>query len=337
MTVELLQFSLHEPFYSAYQTSFSFLCYWILATVLITGGTGMIGTALTGALVRRGYNVMILSRSKKNSAQQAISYARWDVDNRSVDEAAIKRADYIIHLAGANVGEKRWTKKRKQEIAGSRVGSGELLVKALKAIPNKVKAVISSSATGYYGPDPRIPNPKPFVETDSPFNDFLASTVQQWENAIRPVEELGKRLVLFRSGIVLSTEGGAYKEFLKPLRFGIAATLGSGHQAVSWIHIDDLVRLYIEAIENDRWNGIYNAVAPNPVSNRQLIQEMAKQSKGFHISTRVPSLILKLVLGEMSIEVVKSTTVSCEKIQKQGFHFLYPTIQDAVKNLRASR
>lgn len=307
-----------------------------MATILITGGTGLIGTALTKALVVKGYDVIILSRSEKKSSQQNISYAVWDVKGQTIDEEAIKKADYIVHLAGANVGEKRWTSKRKKEIVNSRVDSGKLLVKALKEIPNKVKVVISSSAMGYYGPDTQIPNPKPFVETDPPYNDFLATTVVQWEKAIEPVKDLGKRFVLFRTGIVLSNEGGAYKEFKKPLRFGVASVLGTGKQTVSWIHIDDLVRLYTDAIENDRWNGIYNAVSPNQVSNQQLIKEMARQATGFHITAKVPSFVLKIVLGEMSIEVLKSTTVSSQKILKQGFQFLFPTIQDAIKKLRAS-
>jgi uncharacterized protein (TIGR01777 family) len=307
-----------------------------MATILITGGTGLIGTALTEALVAKGYDVIILSRSKKQSSQKNISYAMWDVHNQKIDEEAIKKADYIVHLAGANVGDKRWTQKRKKEIVDSRVDSGKLLVKALKEIPNKVKAVITSSAMGYYGPDKKMPNPKPFTETDPPYNDFLATTVVKWEHAIEPVKDLGKRLVFFRTGIVLSNEGGAYKEFKKPLKFGIASVLGSGKQTVSWIHIDDLVRLYIEAIENGKWNGVYNAVSPNPVNNRQLIEEIARQTKGFHITATVPSFVLKIVLGEMSIEVLKSTTVSAARIHQQGFQFLFPEIESAVKNLRAS-
>ena len=308
-----------------------------MATVLITGGTGMIGTALTKALVEKGYEVIIVTRSAKSGSKQLVHYIRWNVDQQVIDEKAIQKADYIVHLAGANVGEKRWTKKRKKEIVDSRVKSGELLTKALKEIPNNVKAVISSSAMGYYGPDSQIPNPQPFVETDPPHNDFLATTVVKWEQAIEPVRNLGKRLAVFRTGIVFSNEGGAYKEFEKPLKFGVATILGSGKQKVSWIHVDDLIRLYIEAIENDEWNGVYNAVSPNPVSNEELIKEIARQTKGFHISLKVPSFVLKTVLGEMSIEVLKSTTVSSEKIQQQGFQFLFPTIQTAVSQLSQSR
>jgi uncharacterized protein (TIGR01777 family) len=307
-----------------------------MAMVLITGGTGMIGTALTKALVERGYEVTIVTRSPAYGSAQNVHYATWNVDKEVIDEKAIQKADYIVHLAGANVGERRWTKKRKKEIVDSRVKSGELLVKALKEIPNKVKAVVSSSATGYYGPDPQLPSPQPFVETDLPYNDFLATTVVKWEKGIEPVRNLGKRLAVFRTGIVFSNEGGAYSEFEKPLRFKVATVLGSGKQKVSWIHIDDLIRLYIEAIENDKWNGVYNAVSPNPVSNEELIKEIARQTKGSHIRLKVPSFVLKIVLGEMSIEVLKSTSVSAAKIQQQGFEFLFPTIEKAIENLRAS-
>jgi len=303
-----------------------------MATVLIAGGSGLIGTALTKALVQKNYEVIVLSRTKRSQVKN-ISYSVWDINNQTIAEEPVKKADYIIHVAGANVGEKRWTKKRKKEIVDSRVKGAQLLVKAVREIPNKVKAVISSSAIGYYGPDPKIPNQKPFIETDAPFNDFLATTVQSWENAMQPAKEQGKRLVFFRTGIVLSNKGGAYVEFKKPLQFGLASILGNGRQIVSWIDIDDLVRMYLEAIENEDWSGIYNAVSPNPVTNRELIMEIAKQSKKFYITAKVPSFVLKTVLGEMSIEVLKSTTVSSHKVQKNGFQFLFPSIQEAIASL----
>jgi uncharacterized protein len=306
-----------------------------MATVLISGGTGLIGTALTSALVAKGYEVIVLTRSKRGTTQKNVSYTVWDVKNGIIDPDAIKRADYIVHLAGANVAGKRWTDERKKEIVGSRVKSGELLVKSLKETNNKVKAVISSSAIGYYGPDPTNVNARPFVETDNPYNDFLATTVQQWEAAIEPVKQLGKRLVLLRTGIVLSNQGGAYAEFKKPLKFGVASVLGTGKQIVSWIHIDDLVRLYIQAIEDERWNGVYNAVSPHPVSNEELIKEMANQRGKLHFTAKVPAAILKIMLGEMSIEVLKSTTVSSAKSENEGFQFLYPTIKDALVSLNS--
>lgn len=304
-----------------------------MATVLITGGTGLIGTALTKALLEKGYDVIILSRSKRISSEKKVDYAVWNVNDQTIEEEAIAKADSIVHLAGASVSEKRWTKKRKKEIVDSRVKSGELLVKALKETPNQVKLIVSASAIGFYGPDPQIPNLKPFTETDAPYNDFLATTVRQWESAIAPLKQLEKRLVLLRTGIVLSNKGGAYKEFKKPLRFGMASVLGNGRQVISWIHIDDLVRLYIDAIENEKQQGVYNAVSPHPVSNKQLITEIAAQTKKPHITVKVPSFVLKPVLGEMSIEVLKSATVSSVKIQNEGFQFLYPTIESAIGNL----
>lgn len=305
-----------------------------MATVLITGGTGLIGTALTKELVDKNHDVIILTREKKESAANGkITYAEWNVEKQTISPEAIAKADYIIHLAGANVAEKRWTNERKKIIVESRVQSGHLLVKALQEISNKVKAVISASAIGWYGPDPQIPNPNPFVETDSATNDFLGNTCQQWEEAILPVVSLGKRLVVIRTGIVLSDDGGAYAEFKKPLQFGVASILGNGKQIVSWIHIEDLVRLYIYAIENENISGLYNGVAPHPVSNKTLILEIAKQRNKFFITAPVPSFALKLALGEMSIEVLKSTTVSSSKIEKAGFRFWFPDIKTAVHNL----
>lgn len=309
-----------------------------MKTVLITGGTGLIGKALTKELVDKGYSVIILTRNKGGrKSRENVSYALWNTQQQTIDGQAMAKADYIVHLAGANVAERRWTKKRKKEIVGSRVHSGTLLVKALKEIPNQVKAVISASAIGWYGPDPRIPNPRPFTEADGAAQDFLGTTCRQWEGAIVPAAETGKRLVILRTGIVLSNEGGAYAEFKKPLKFGMAAVLGNGRQMISWIHIKDLVRLYREAIENDKLNGIYNAVAPNPVNNQTLIDEIAKQNKRFYIKAPVPSFVLKVVLGELSIEVLKSATVSSRKIESAGFQFLFPAIGAAVHDLEADR
>jgi uncharacterized protein (TIGR01777 family) len=307
-----------------------------MTTVLITGGTGMIGKALTHALVERNYKVIILSRNpaSQQRAPGNISFAAWNISNQTIDTQAIQRADYIIHLSGAGIADKRWTKKRKQEIVDSRVKSGELLVKALQETPNKVKALISASAIGWYGPDPVIPNPKPFAETDPPDSSFLGDTCRRWEESTDLVSQMGKRSVKLRTGIVLSKDGGALHEFEKPLRFGIASILGNGRQVYSWIHIDDLVRLYISAIEDDNMRGVYNAVAPRPVSNKELVLELARTKKGnFFIPVYIPSFALKIALGEMSVEVLKSATVSCDKIHYSGFTFLYPSLHAALKNL----
>lgn len=305
-----------------------------MKTVLIAGGTGMIGSALAKELIKKDHGVIVLTRDARRPRNtERVSYAEWNVDKGTIDAKAIEKADYIINLAGANVAEKRWTEKRKKEIVDSRVQSGKLLVKALQEIPNKVKAVVSASAIGWYGPDANMSNTKPFVEADPPANDFLGATCQQWENAIQPVTQLSKRLVILRTGIVLSNDGGAFVEFRKPLQFGIASILGNGKQTVSWIHIDDLVRLYMYAIENENIAGIYNAVAPKPVTNKTLIIEIAKQRNKFYLQAPVPSFVLKTILGEMSIEVLKSATVSSEKIEATGFRFLFPDIGTAIHNL----
>jgi uncharacterized protein len=311
-------------------------------TILITGGTGIIGKALTKALLEKDYNIIILTRhpEKQTSYAPKISYAGWNISNQTIDKESITTSDYIIHLAGAGIADKRWTKKRKQEIVDSRVKSGELLIKALKENSNNIKAVISASGIGWY----LTPNPSPqggegkglrkFEESDPPANDFLGQTCKQWEESLEPITQLNKRLVKLRTGIVLSNEGGALPRFIKPLRFGIAPILSNGKQIMSWIHIDDLVRIYIAAIENENMSGTYNAVAPGPVSNKELVLQLAKRKRGrFFIPLHVPSFVLKLILGEMSIEVLKSATVSCDKVHFAGFTFLYPSLKAALEQL----
>ena len=307
-----------------------------MATVLITGGTGMIGRALAQALLEKNYKVIVLSRQREtiNAERAPLSYAHWDLSSQMIDANAIREADFIVHLAGAGIADKRWTRKRKKEIRESRVTSSGLIVKSLRELPNNVKAVISASAIGWYGADPVIPNPKPFRENHPPDTAFLGETCREWEAAIDPVTGLGKRLVKLRTAIVMSNDGGALTEFKNPLRFGVAPVLGNGLQVMSWIHIDDLARLYIYAIENEKLEGVYNAAAPYPVSNKTLMMKLARLKKGqFYIPIYVPSFLLKLVLGEMSIEVLKSVTVSCDKIHAAGFTFLYPSIDAALQNL----
>lgn len=303
-----------------------------MATILITGGTGLIGRALSQRLINEGHDVIVLSRSKKGP-EGRLRYAQWDVQKGTIDHEAIAAADAIVHLAGANVAEKRWTEKRKKEILDSRVQSGQLLVKALSEVPNKVQTVISASAIGWYGPDPQVPNPRPFTEFDPPHSDFLGQTCVQWEAAIAPVMRLQKRLVYLRTGIVLSREGGAYPEFKKTLPLRVASILGNGKQVVSWIHVDDLVQLYMDTLFDEKWQGVYNAVAPQPESNKNIITTIAATAYSPYICVHVPQFILKTILGEMSIEVLKSTTVSAEKVLSEGFRFQYPGIEEAVNDL----
>jgi uncharacterized protein len=303
-----------------------------MQTVLITGGTGLTGTALTKLLVQKGYSVIILSRSKRAASPEnpAVSYALWDVAAQTIDVAAVQQADFIVHLAGAGVMDKRWTAAYKKEIVDSRTRSSELIVNTLTNNPNKVKAIVSASAIGIYGTDsePAIP-----FEEDAPAdNSFLGETCRLWEASIDPVTALGKRLVKLRIGIVLSRNGGALAEFEKPVRLGVAAILGNGRQMISWLHIDDLCGMIVYAIENEGLLGVYNAVAPAPVSNKTLTLTLAGEMKGkFFIPVYVPAFVLKLMLGPGSIEILKSTTVDCKKIQLAGYAFSYSNIKDALQ------
>jgi len=311
-----------------------------MATVLVTGGTGLIGKALSKALLGKGYHVIVLTRKLKNASKREskpggyrVSYALWDIKTGFIDEEAFSAADYIVHLAGAGIADKRWTKKRKLEIVNSRVQGSKLIVEGLATRQNKVQALITASAIGWYGQDPSIPNPRPFIEPDPPAGDFLGETCKQWEEASDQATQFGKRVVHIRTGIVVSKYGGAIREFMKPLRAGVAAILGNGKQLISWIHMDDLVSIYIAAIEKETIKGAFNAVTPQPVSNRDFILGLAKARDKFFIPVHIPAFILKLVLGEMSIEVLKSATVSSEKIQNTGFVFQFPELGGALQDV----
>ncbi|MGB4845110.1 MAG: TIGR01777 family oxidoreductase [Ferruginibacter sp.] len=302
-------------------------------TVLITGGSGLVGNTLKKALLLKGYRIIVLTRNiSEKRPEENVSYALWDIKEKKIDLKAVEEADYIVHLAGAGVVAKKWTTVYKKEIIESRTESSRLICDTLKNNTNKVKAVLSASAIGFYGPDTDSGNA--FTETDKADDSFLGRTCKLWEESINPVTKLGKRLVKLRTGIVLSNNAGALVEFKKPLRFAVAAILGNGKQVISWIHIDDLCRLFIAAIENDNIEGTYNAAAPLPVSNKKLTITLARAMNGkFYIPLYVPAFVLKLIMGERSIEVLKSTTVSCQKILNAGFTFTFDTIESALADL----
>jgi uncharacterized protein (TIGR01777 family) len=307
-----------------------------MAVVLISGGTGLIGKKLTRHLSEKGNEVIILSRNQKNaSVDPNITYSFWDVKKQVIDVDIVKKADHIIHLAGAGVMDKRWTESFKKEIVESRTKSSAFLIKVLQENTHRVRTFVSASAIGYYGADasPLIHN-HGFVETDPADKSFLGETCVLWEDSVQPVSSMGIRLVKLRTGIVLSNDGGAYKEFKMPLKFGVAGILADGKQIISWIHIDDLCRMYTEALENDQLTGAYNAVAPAPVTNKKLMLEAAEKVRNkFFIPVHVPAFLLKTFLGKKSIEILKSATVSCKKIKSAGFTFLYPTIEAAINEL----
>ncbi len=307
-----------------------------MQTVLITGGTGMVGQSLTNLLLAKGYEVIVLTRQKKQSSRTHFSYAQWDVKKGWIDPSAIAAADYIIHLAGEGVADKRWTTARKKAILDSRVDSSALIVKSLKDNPNKVKAIVAASAIGWYGPDNEKSIQTGFVETDPVDSSFLGDTCKLWEESMHPVKEMGIRLVTIRIGIVFNNKGGALAEFIKPARFGAAAILGDGKQIVSWIHQQDLNRLMLFALEQEQVIGVYNAVAPDTVNNATLTKAIAQRFHKWSIPFNVPSFILKIMLGEMSVEVLKSAKVSAAKIIAAGFSFDYASMDEALDDLLIS-
>ena len=301
-----------------------------MRTILITGGTGLVGKAITKRLTEKNYEVIILTRSLKDVAtQKNVSYALWNVKEKQIDLNAIKKADAIIHLAGAGVMDKKWTEEYKQEIKDSRIKSSQLLLNTLKNIEHKVQVIVSASAIGWYGEDKKAGHF--FSENEPADTAFLGEVCKEWEESIEPAIAMGIRVVRLRTGIVLSNAGGAYPEFKASLKFGIASILGSGKQMISWIHIDDLCREYIFALEQDKMQGSYNAVTPHPVSNKKMTLTIAENLKGkFYLPVHVPQFVLNVMLGKRSEEILKSTTVSTDKIKKAGFTFLYPTIEASI-------
>jgi uncharacterized protein (TIGR01777 family) len=307
-----------------------------MSTILITGGTGMVGTRLTEILIEKGHEVIILSRKPlpANLLPKGVTHAKWDVDKKWIDPNAFASADHIVHLAGAGVADKRWDKKRKEEILSSRADSGALIVKAMQTLPNKIKTVISASGIGWYGADTHVMEHTGFTEDAPADTAFLGDTCRIWEQNIQGVTAFEKRLVVFRIGIVLSNTGGALVEFKKPIFLGFAAILGNGKQFISWIHIDDLCGMFIKAMEDQSMHGVYNAVAPEIVTNKKLTMALAKSMRHrFFIPIHVPAFLLKWILGEMSIEILKSAKVNSYKIQGTGFQYRYPTLSEAIKQL----
>ena len=306
-----------------------------METVLVTGGTGLVGRRICQVLLAEGYRVLVATRHLPHPASltdNRLTYILWDPTRHFIDVALLSDVDHIINLAGAGVAEKRWTKQRKEEIVQSRVDSGRTIVKALSEHATRVRTVIQASAIGWYGPDH---DPvQPFVETDPMDHAYLGTTCGAWENSVATLPSMGIRLVTLRIGIVLSAEGGALKEFMKPLRWGVAPVFGSGKQVVSWIHVDDLCRLMVHTLHRVAMEGVYNAVAPDPVPQRSLIKTLAQQMKPpCYIMAPIPAIVLQGMLGEMSIEILKSATVDATKTVRSGFSFTYSTIEKALHHL----
>ena len=307
--------------------------------VLISGGTGLIGSHLVNHLIQKNYDIIILSRKKNQTSDNPkISYSYWNIKDNIIDAEVVRKADHIIHLAGAGVLDKKWTQEYKNLIIESRVKSAEMMINCLNESNHNVKTFVSASAIGWYGKDEKpLIRKEGFVEGDPSSDDFLGKTCVLWEAASSRVATFGVRLVRLRTGIVLPNRGGAFERYKTPLKFGIAPILGNGKQVVSWIHIDDLCRMYCEAIENNYLNGNYNAVAPEPSTQKDLIMKLGQQMRNrFFIPVYVPRFAIKLLFGKRSIEILKSETVSDKKIKSNGFTFLYPSLESAINDLGAN-
>jgi len=292
--------------------------------VLITGASGLIGSRLTEMLLQKGYLVSHLGRTKKSGSLK--SYV-WDVDREVLDKEALAGTEIIIHLAGAGVADKRWSANRKKEILESRTKSSALLFKTLKESSHSVKTVVSASAIGYYGfgLDEQI-----YSEDSLPGTDFLAQVTAKWEAEVDKMATLGIRVAKLRIGIVLSEKGGALTEMAKPVRLGVGASLGTGRQYLSWIHIDDLCGMFVKAVEDEQMNGAYNAVC-DWVTNKALTNAIAKILKRPLWLPNIPGFMMRIIIGEMAMIVLNGSKVSSEKIRKTGFKFKYQQLDEALK------
>lgn len=297
--------------------------------ILITGGSGLVGTRLSEMLIDQGYEVAHLSRKADKFSKYKTF--KWDIEKQYIDDNAIKYADYVIHLAGAGVAEEKWSDERKREIYNSRIDSTNLLHHCLAHTNHHVKGFISTSAIGIYGNS----GDQLMSEESTYANDFLAEVSKAWEAAAWKMRELDMRTVILRLGIVLSDKGGALPQIAKPVKMMAGAPLGSGKQFMSWIHIDDACRLYIKAIEDTQFKGVYNAVAPHPVTNKEFTIELAETMNKPLMLPNVPAFAINLMMGEMSEVVLGGQRVSASKVMRTGFTFEYTYLEEALSSFYA--
>lgn len=299
-----------------------------METILITGGTGLVGRHLCKRLQLKGYDVTILSRIWKQEA--TIRTYTWDLDKKEIQKEAIETADYIIHLAGVNIVDKRWTLKRKKLIIDSRVKTEQLILSKIEEQNKYLQAFITASAIGYYG---TITSDKIFIETDPPANDFLGDTCRQLEQTADRFKELGIRTIKIRTGVVLARQGGALSKFITPVKMGIGSAIGTGNQYLPWIHINDLCDIYIKAIEDPQMDGAYNAVAPDHKTNKEFTQTLARVLKRPFWFPSIPAFTMKLIFGKMSEILLRGSRISADKIKAAGYNFLFPDLEIALTDL----
>lgn len=294
--------------------------------IIITGANGMVAKALSKRL-QTDYELRFLTRKKTSKNE-----FEWNVHQKTIDENIFDNAAHIIHLAGANIFEKRWSPTQKEEIINSRVDSAKLILECLKVRNQHLKSFVSSSAVGFYG---AITSEHIFKEEDASGNDFLAEVVRKWEAAADEfeLEKIADRVVKLRTGVVFSEKGGALEKMVNSVKNGFGSALGSGKQYIPWLHIDDLCSIYKKAIEDENFHGVFNAVAPQHINNNDLTKAIAQQLNKTLWLPNVPSFILKLVFGEASSMILEGSRVSSEKLEKTEFHFKYPNLEKALPQL----
>lgn len=295
--------------------------------VLITGGTGLIGKRLTEMLLKKGYEVAFLSRKK--ASIPSVQVFEWDIAKGYIEEGALDNVHFLVHLAGTNVGEGRWTEERKKSILDSRTESIRLIARKLAAQPVKPVAFASASGVSYYGQDT---GDQRNSESTPAGHDFLSHVSIEWEKAADAIAALSIRTVKLRTGIVISKHGGAIPKIAMPARFGVGAPLGSGKQWISWIHLDDMCQMYIDALENENWEGVYNAVAAPPVTNEGLTDAICKVLNRPQWFPNVPAFALKMVFGEMSAVVLGGNYILNDRIRKEtDFRYQYNNLESALR------
>lgn len=297
-------------------------------TVLITGGSGLVGRHLIPLLLDAGYRIRILSR-KKREMKNAESFI-WDIHAGTIEEGAVEGLDHIIHLAGENMGEGRWTKSKKKSIIDSRVLSARLLFDTVEKRNPDLKSFTSASATGYYG---ALSTEYIFKEPDPPGLDFAARVCVQWEEAASLFRSGGYRTSVVRTGVVLTKEGGMLGRVLPTIKLRFSPLFGNGRHYLPWIHIDDLCGIYLKIVNDADMDGIYNAVAPEHIRYKHLVKTLSVLKKKKVLMPPTPELPWRIMFGEKASMLLEGSRVSSEKIIKAGYDFRYPRLREALKNI----
>ena len=298
-------------------------------TVLIAGGSGLIGTYLTEKLLLLGCSVRWLGRSTSKKCPKGVQIYFWDPFDNKMDVKALEGVDTLINLAGAGVADEKWSTSRKQYVIESRTRSAKLLIDTISLgnFPS-LKYVLNASAIGYYGDQ----GSQVLTVESPPATSFLAQVCKEWEVSAKGFESLEVDLSILRIGVVLTEKGGALEKMKQPVFWGVGAPLGSGNQYLSWIHVGDLTKLIILLCQ-ERKVGIFNGVAPNPVTNKEFTKVLAKVLKRPLLLPNVPAFVLGILLGEMSAVVLESQRVSEEPNQEIGLRYEYPDVKSALDNL----